>query len=69
MGRRLGSCGESKRDTAHSVPGEFTTFFQNASHCKEIASLITNPGGRLSVKLSALSLPTELTVPEGKGLS
>lgn len=39
---------------------------QNASYT-EILSLITNPGGRLHVKLSSLVPPAEVTVLEGKG--
>lgn len=65
----LGCSGEYKRNIAHSVLWDFKMLFQNASHYKEILSQVTNPGGRLHVKLSALIPLAEVNVPEGKDLS
>lgn len=42
--------------------------FQNASHYEEILSQVTNPAGKLRVKLSALIPLTKVNIPEGKGL-
>lgn len=53
----------------HSVLGDFKLLFQNASHYEEILSQVTNPGGRLHVKLSALLPLTKVNVPDGEGLS
>lgn len=43
--------------------GELKVLVHNACHCKEVLSLVT------CVKPSARTLPAQVTVPEGKGLS